>query len=162
MYQRLKNSLFMPKEIARYAYDKFYVIVLYMLIFVALLSIPGIIDLKNLGQEITYEVSNGVTIDKDVQYYIKDKQLVDISPDKSSPTYYFQYDMYSSFSGVVLVIGQNIDASKLNLVPFIIHCANDGIYLGFPYTAAVDEKTILKQLCLCIAFNKLIVPTTLF
>lgn len=143
MYQRLKNSLLSPKEIAKYAYDKFYVIVLYMLIFVLLLSVPGIAELKRFGSNMTALFSDNVIIDQDIQYYIKDKTLVDNTLDKSSPTYYFSFKNGSELSGMLLVIGENVDIKKLGIAPMIFQCASDGIYLGLPNGKDVTTLKIM-------------------
>ena len=132
MYQRIKNSLLNPKDIAKYAYDKFYVIVLYMLIFVLLLSVPGIARLKKLGSELATQFRENVVIDKDIHYYIRDGKLIDISVDQSSPTYYFSFKNGSQFSGMLLVIGENIDVKKLGMTPMVFYYTTDGFYVGAP------------------------------
>ena len=79
MYQRIKNSLIEPKKIANYVNDKFWKLILYIVVLSLLLLIPKISEVRYLSSDVKSAIRDNVQITDEVEYIIKDNQLQPIN-----------------------------------------------------------------------------------
>lgn len=132
MYQRIKNAIMNPKGLADYIKDKIIITILYIFIFVILLSVPYIATLKNLDISLVRNFRESVEINQTIEYKIENHQLVSLNGD--NPLYEFQMESINPLLKTYLVIGANLDEETLSKhsLDYVLYYGEKGVSLYLP------------------------------
>lgn len=149
MYKRIKNCLIEPKEIAKYANDKFWKLILYILILSFLLMIPTIAELRHIPSDVKSAITDNVKIYDKVEYVIKDNRLQSLT----GINYDYAYEVYfeNNVTGFKFYvnIGDELDyySIKNPSNSIILHYNTDGVYFVMPLSDTKDDIAVNYKLC---------------
>lgn len=140
MYQRIKASLMNPKKIVDYLNDKFYITVIYVIVFALLFSLPYLLIMKDFGSSVKSTMAKSLKNADEIEYVIENGKLVSLI--EENKTHIIKFDK-TSLNNFTLVIGDNLDSIEKDITnpTLIIQYANDGIY--FCQSALLTAKTKL-------------------
>ena len=132
MYQRIKSAIMNPKGLADYIKDKIIITILYIFIFVILLSVPYIATLKNLDISLVRNFRESVEINQTIEYKIENHQLVSLNGD--NPLYEFQMESINPLLKTYLIIGANLDEETLSKhsLDYVLYYGEKGVSLYLP------------------------------
>ena len=149
MYQRIKNSLIEPKKIANYVNDKFWKLILYIVVLSFLLLLPKISEVRYLSSDIKSAIRDNVQINDEVEYIIKDNQLQSINSEAINYTYYVNFENNTIGYNLYVSIGESINYQKIKYptASIILHYATDGVYFVMPLSTTEDGMDLNYKLC---------------
>ena len=149
MYQRIKNSLIEPKKIANYVNDKFWKLILYIVVLSLLLLIPKISEVRYLSSDVKSAIRDNVQITDEVEYIIKDNQLQSINSETINYTYYVNFENNMIGYNLYVSIGESINYQKIKYptASIILHYATDGVYFVMPLSTTEDGMDLNHKLC---------------